>query len=627
MRYIGNKEKLLSEIDSFIKSIKLKDEGLVFCDIFSGTGSVGAKYKKKYKIIANDNLYSSYILTHAKLNTPDLSFKKLNFDPFVYLNENRTKKGFIYNNYAPIASERMYFSAENASRIDFIRSKINEWFTLKKIDHDEYCYLIACLLEAISKVANVAGVYGSYLKTWDPRALKPILLKPLYLDQDSFSKNQVFNKDIFEVIDNISGDIIYIDPPYTKNQYSVQYHILETIALYDNPILTGKTGKRDTSKNTSVFSQDIKCDINFENLIAKCKFKHIIVSYSSAGLMSKEFIEMVLKRYGKEGTFVFKKINYKKYLNFKTQSDGGHQEYLFYIEKKEKNHIKVSSPLNYMGGKYDMIDFIRENLPPDINNFVDVFAGGFNVGVNIDAKTIIYNDIHTKVKEIVEMFFKEETFKILDYIKKNINKFNLEKENKEAYLKLREQYNLTPVAKRDPKMLYLLLLYGFQQQLRFNKELGYNNPIGQSSFNQKIYEKIISFSEEIKKKKIIFYTKDFEELIKEVDKKSFFYCDPPYTITLGSYNDGKRGFSGWTHADENRLLLALNDLNKKGAKFMLSNVLTHNNRENAALKEWISKNNYKIVYYNSKTRTSSKRREIIIVNYDLYEDNNNEKNK
>jgi adenine-specific DNA-methyltransferase len=616
MRYIGNKEKLLNEIDIFIKTINLKDNGLVFCDIFSGTGSVGFNYKKKHKIIANDNLYSSYILTHAKLNTPDLKFKTLKFDPFLYLGDvSKAYKGFIYKNYAPKESQRMYFSNENASRIDFIRSEINQWFEEKKIDYNEYCYLIACLLEAVSKVANVAGVYGSYLKHWDPRALKPILFKPLDVEEESLEKNAVFNGDVFDIIEKISGDIIYIDPPYTKNQYSVQYHILETIALYDNPQITGITGKRDTSKNTSVFSQAIKCDIAFERLIAKSNFKHIFVSYSSAGLMSEEFIENVLKRHGKEATYKVKKIDYKKYLNSKTTSGGRHVEYLFYIEKKEPKSVKVSSPLNYIGGKYDMLDFFRENLPKTLDVFVDLFGGGFNVGINVPANKVIYNDINIKAREIVEFFLKEGTSNILNYIKKNINKFNLTKKGKKSYLELRQIYNSIPIEQRDPKMLYLLLLYGFQQQLRFNTKLDYNNPVGQAGFNDKIYEKIISFAREIKSKNPTFLSEDFENLLRHANKETFFYCDPPYLITLGSYNDGKRGFNGWNEKDEYRLLSFLEKIDKLGSKFMLSNVLNHNNKENKILKDWVTRNKFKIVYYTDSSRTNTKREEIVVLNY------------
>ena len=166
---------------------------------------------------------------------------------------------------------------------------------------------------------------------------------------------------------------------------------------------------------------------------------------------------------------------------------------------------------------------------------------------------------------------------------------------------------------RDPKLLYLLVLYGFQQQIRFNSSLEYNNPVGESSFNDKILEKLISFSRQLKEKNTIFFSDDFEELYDHIDKDTFIYCDPPYLITLGSYNDGKRGFNGWNEQDEKRLLAFLNEVNKLGAKFMLSNVLIHRNKENLILRKWIQDNGYKIIENNDKIKKI--RKEVIIINY------------
>ena len=196
----------------------------------------------------------------------------------------------------------------------------------------------------------------------------------------------------------------------SENQYSVQYHLLETIAKYDNPVIKGKTGARNTSSQTSDFSKDGKVHIEFEKIIAKAKFKYIIVSYSSDGIMSKEYIESVLKRYGKEETYQFKKFTYRKYLNTKARKDGEHFEYIFFIEKKDEEKINYYSPLNYMGGKSEMIDFLKENMPKKMNRFVDLFAGGFNVGVNINVNDLIYNDCNFKVKELIQMFRDIDTY-------------------------------------------------------------------------------------------------------------------------------------------------------------------------------------------------------------------------
>lgn len=616
MRYIGNKEKIVEEINKIIIKNKLNKKCKIFCDAFSGTATVGEYFKDMFQIIANDNLYFSFVMSEAKLNMPDGKYKQLGINPFEYFNHTKEElKGFIYQNYAPEESERMYFSSENAKKIDYIRWKIEQWKQEQKLTDAEYYYLIASLLESVSKVANIAGVYGAYLKKWDPRAIKPMkFISVETTNKKSKKQNYVYNAKIEDLIGEISGDILYLDPPYTKNQYSVQYHLLETIAKYDNPEIKGITGARDTTSELSSFSKKGEVQIQFEKIIAKANFKYIIVSYSSDGIMSKEYIENVLKRYGKEETYQFKKFAYKQYSNHHTEKKEEHYEYLFYIEKKKQGQEIYYSPLNYMGGKSEMMDFIKKYSPKTMTRVVDVFAGGFNVGINYNVKEVIYNDYNYKVKQLIKMFKDMDTLELYQYITSKIKKYHLEKGEKEPYLKLRTIYNHLEPPIRDTKILYLLILYSFQQQIRFNSNLEYNNTIGQSGFNDNILEKFISFSRRIKEKNIIFRSEDFEAMEEYIDEDTFFYCDPPYLITLGSYNDGKRGFNGWNEAEERRLLNFLNRVDRQGGKFMLSNVLIHNEKKNKILEKWLkeNKNFHKISY---KGKNKSKRKEIIIINY------------
>ncbi len=615
MRYIGNKTKILSEIDNLINKKGLNIKGLTFFDAFSGTASVACHYKERFKVIANDSLYFSYCITEAKLNSPKDMFSNLGFNPFIYFNEADAANfnGFFAQNFAPVLSERMYFSHENAQKIDFIRSSIDEWFLNGRINAKEKWYLIASLIESVSKVANVAGVYGAYLKTWDPRAIKKMEFLPIDILPYTENTSKVYNDDILNVIKEVTGDILYLDPPYTKNQYSVQYHLLETLARYDNPVLKGKTGARDMSEYSSDFSKDGKVQVAFENLVANANFKYIIMSYSSDGIMSKEYIESVLKRYGKPETFEFKKFNYRRYKNVKAQNKNDHCEYLFFIEKKEK--VNYASPLNFIGGKHDLIDFIFSYMPQKIDTFYDLFAGGFNVGINTNANKIVYNDINFKVRELLEYITEVDMAEFYKYLHSTIVKYGLYKGNKEAYLKLRKKYNSTKINKRDCRELFLLIMYGFQQQIRFNGDYNYNNPVGQAGFNDKILEKLISFSRITKKKNVFYYSEDYERFLDSINKDDFVYIDPPYLITLGSYNDGKRGFNGWNEAEEKRLLDFLQKLNDKHIRFMMSNVLNHKGKTNTLLQAWIEQNGFKVISYNLKARGN--REEVIIINYEV----------
>ena len=625
MRYIGNKTKLLDILDSFISKKGLNKKGLVFCDLFSGTCTVGDYFKNKYEIIANDNLYFSYVTAKGKLNYKNDFFKHLGFNPFDYFNSVDSSNyitGFCYNNFAPTISGRQYFSDENAKLIDFIRNTIDIWFDENRIDENEKFYLIASLLESISKVSNVAGVYSAFLKKWDPRAIKKMEFIPVESNGESSFQNEVYNDDVMNLITKIKGDILYLDPPYTPTQYISQYHVLETIAKNDNPETHGKGAHRDNGNQISKWCKKGYVHEEFEKLIANANFKHIILSYSDAGIMSKEYIESVLKRYAKEGTYQFKKIDFVKYKSTRAvkreiknnTKDKKHYEWLFYIEKAaEPLYI---SPLNYIGGKWEVLDLLKTNFPKRINTFYDLFGGGGTVSINAKSQKAVYNDINWYVKDLLEKIAHDEIIDIYNYIEKSIKKYGLEKKNKEQFVNFRSKYNEIEIGSRNPLDLYLLICFGFEHQIRFNSKMEFNNPCGNSGFNQEMLEKLISYSIKAKSMNIVYKSMDYKTFENDIEKGDFVYCDPPYLNSCGAYNDGKRGFNGWDDKQEQELLDFLDRLNSKGIKFMLSNMMTRNSIENKSLKNWIKKNGYKVIKNDKVTkRNRQDRTEIIIINY------------
>lgn len=626
MRYIGNKAKLLSILDKFIVEKGLTKKGMTFCDLFAGTCTVGDYFKNRFEIIANDNLYFSYAICNGKLKYDSKTFfKNLGFDPFEYFNNYNTdnyKEGFCYNNFAPEMSGRQYFSDENAKKIDFIRNTIDIWFDEKKINENEKYYLIGSLLESISKVSNVAGVYSAFLKIWDSRALKKMEYIPLETFGDAKYQNEVYKLDANDLIEKISGDILYLDPPYTPTQYISQYHVLETIAKNDNPETHGVGAHRDNGDQISMWCRKGHVHEEFERLIANAKFKHIIFSYSDAGIMSKEYIEKVMKRYAKDGTYTFKKIDFVKYKSTRAVNkeikdntkDKKHYEWLFYIEKTDTP--LYISPLNYIGGKWDVLPFLMENMPKRVDNFYDLFGGGATVCINAKANKIVYNDINWMVRDLLEKICHQDFIRIYQYIEKTIKKYGLEKKNKETYVNFRNKYNSEELGSRNPLDLYLLICFGFEHQIRFNSRLEFNNPCGNSGYNEEMLEKLCSFSYITKQKNIVFKSMDYKSFEKDLEKGDFVYCDPPYLISCGAYNDGKRGFNGWDEKQEEELLQFLTRINEKGIKFMLSNMIDRNGKKNSQLNKWIKENNFKMIINDKLTRRNRQdRQEIIIINY------------
>lgn len=619
VRYLGNKESILKDIEDLLNAKGLLNQNLTFFDAFCGTGTVADYFKKYYEIIINDNLTWSTVYARGKICSSQCNFEKLGFNPIEYLNSCKDSlKGFNYNNYAPTTSKRMYFTCENAGRIDYFRAQIEEWWEKGVLSEDEYCYLLACLIESVSDVSNTAGVYGAFLKQWDSRALKEIRFSEVDSVDCDVKSFKSYNDKIENIIADIECDILYLDPPYTQNQYGTQYHLLETLILNDEPEISKVTGSRKTAPMRSDWSKEYKANILFDKVMSKTKAKYVVLSYNNDGFMSKEFIEASMKRYGKPETYQCIDISYKKYQNWKSNNSKEHFEYLFFVEMKDVKDIYYVSPLNYIGSKGRIVNEIFEKVPDNVEMFADVFGGGFNVGINSNAPMVIYNDINYFVEEIIRSFKENDTYQYLLYMKKIIKKFGLEKANSDAYREARSYYNELPIQKRDPRMLFTIILYGYQQQIRFNSKHEFNNPVGMRWFNDKVLEKMISFSRIIKEKNIIFNSTDYNEIIENADENTFIYLDPPYQLTTGSYNDGKRGFNGWNEDLENSLLKNLNILNEKEIKFMLSYVVEHKGRKNENIIKWVQDKGYNLIPLGEVLGISgSKRKEVLITNYDI----------
>jgi len=390
---------------------------------------------------------------------------------------------------------------------------------------------------------------------------------------------------------------------------------IETLVLDDNPTISKVTGSRPTGPMRSDWSKMYHVHILFDKIIAETRARHIILSYNNDGFMSKDFIESTLKRYGFENTYTCLSIDYKKYNNTKCQGKEGHVEYLFYIEKKPTESVVVESPLNYTGSKSKMIDIIKQHLPAQpFNTLIDVFGGGFNVGINIPSNETIYNDINPFVKGLIESF-RTDVYSYLMYVSRLIKKYSLAPDNKEGYLALREKYNETPIEKRDPKMLYTLILYGFQQQIRFNTNHGFNNPAGSRWFNEFLLSKFISFARCSRNKNVVYTNVSFEQLIDRVTPETFVYADPPYRSTLGVYNDGKRGFEGWTIRHEQNLCEFFDQINERGSYFMLSYVLRVDDFYNQEVAGWAEEHNYRVIDIDVPQGRYNNRREVLITNY------------
>lgn len=301
----------------------------------------------------------------------------------------------------------------------------------------------------------------------------------------------------------------------------------------------------------------------------------------------------------------------------------------------------IQSPLNYTGGKFKLLPQILPLFPANIDIFVDLFCGGANVGVNVKSNKTILNDTNDNLTLLFSMF-KNLGDDFLPLVDEIIEKYQLSQSskygydyyncdsntglapyNKDKFLKLRDDFNNSKdIGYYHYAMLYTLILYSFNNQIRFNSNGHFNLPVGKRDYNEKMKQKLQKFIDRLKEKDYKFSNLDFRDFdISTLNSNSFVYADPPYLITCATYNEQ----GGWNKTDEHDLLDFLNDLHKNNIKFALSNVLRSKGKENSILIDWTQRNSdkYKVInlnysYNNSNYQTKNKSEateEVLIVNY------------
>lgn len=337
MRYYGCKTKLLDFIEKAVKELDLY-EGARFFDIFTGTATVAKHFKKLgYTVMANDNLEFCHALAKAYIELNETpKFRKLKkivskysgtetYERVInYLNTISPIKGFVYKNYCPGGTRnlRTYLSNQNGQKIDAIRTEIEKWKNENLITELEYYYLITALIEGVNLVSNVAGTYAACLKTWDKRALKPLVLTAPEIIQ-SKKVNKAFRMDANEIVKRVSTDVLYLDPPYNTRQFASNYFLLELIAegwFNKKPKvnLKSKTGIYFDESKKSLYCQKSTAPAVFADLIRKAKARHILLSYNNEGIIPEKFIQKTLSE---KGELVRHEQSHKRYRSINQNDD------------------------------------------------------------------------------------------------------------------------------------------------------------------------------------------------------------------------------------------------------------------------------------------------------------------
>ena len=632
-RYLGNKYKLLGALRTIVEERCGHVES--FTDIFAGTGSVASAFID-VKLILNDILYSNYICHIAWFSNQRYSSEKVKHLIDTYNLAVVEDDNYMSENFADT-----YFSKDDCRFIGYVRQDIEDRFVLGEINQRERALLITSLLYAMDKVAHTVGHYDAYRK--GVSSGRHLNLRLPHTFENVREDNEFYNEDANELAKRLVTDVMFMDPPYNSRQYSDAYHLLENVARWEKPPVKGVARKMDRTTLKSEYCTR-RAERAFADLVSKVRSRWIMLTYNnmadqgndrSNARLSDEAIMKVLSAKGDVEVF---NVAHKAF-SAGNPVRNNNEERVFLCRCREAP--LVASPLNYTGGKFKLLSQLMPRFPRRIRKGIDLFSGGCNVGINLVANEVVLNDncrqlmaMLRTIKELGGENFEMEVEEVIDRFglsnsdAKGYDFYGCESGtglssyNREPYIRLRDYYSQLEDGTRDKSVvLYVLVVYAFNNQIRFNSHEEFNLPVGKRDFNSKMKAKLRAFAERLNERNFRFLESDFRNIdLSDLGVDDFVYVDPPYLVTTASYNEN----GGWSAVEERKLLTILDQIHAQHCRFALSNVTESNGRVNEILNDWLEhhRGEYHIVeiarsYKNSNyhRKNVGNTREILVVNY------------
>ncbi len=383
MRYLGNKTKLLPAIEGLLREKGIEPPG-VFFDVFSGSAAVARRMKQiGWQVVASDHLACAATQARAAIaldGPPRLrgvlgrsevrdflrssggvaAIAATPGDPdafelravLAFLNQVGGEEGLVFRQYsAGGAAGRRFFTAEVGRRIDGVRATLRRWRKEGSLSAREEPVLLASLLDALDRCANISGTYGAFLKSWQPNAKSPLVLRaPLVVPGKG---SRAYCADSNEIVDEVECSVLYIDPPYNRRQYAKNYHVLEVVAelastederAYESTIY-GRTGLREFAGRKSDYCMGSvrggpsPCEEAFRDLLANARAEHIIISYNEEGILSREALLRVVEETcaGFDRSRGLVEVSYKRFRSDK--NEGARRQYRV-LANRRKDEVR-----------------------------------------------------------------------------------------------------------------------------------------------------------------------------------------------------------------------------------------------------------------------------------------------
>lgn len=304
IKYIGSKRTL---VETLVGVLQTFPELSSVSDIFSGTSRCGHGFKKAgWRVVANDHNTYAHTLAQCYVQADR---EDVEADANKLLKELGALEGEPGYFTETFCVQSRFFQPHNGARVDAMREAIEE----KGLDPILKSVVLTSLMEAADRVDSTCGLQMAYVKKWAKRSFNELELRlPDVLPAAAKGPCEALNLDANEAAQAIETDVAYIDPPYNQHSYLSNYHIWESLVLWDKPEVYGVACKRtDCRERKSAYNSKRKHKDVFRDLIGAVNAKLLVVSFNNEGYQSREEMEALLSERGE--VFVVTK-DFKRYV-------------------------------------------------------------------------------------------------------------------------------------------------------------------------------------------------------------------------------------------------------------------------------------------------------------------------
>ncbi len=662
-RYLGSKRAVLPVIGEVVAGLGEPPE--TAADLFAGTGVVGQSLARAgLAVTFNDLLSSNTTVYRAFFGAAPLRTDLL---ADLVARINAAEVTALAPNYFSETFGGTYFDEPNSRLIGHYRAQVARWHAAGEIADRERDVLITSLLYGMDKAAATVGHYDAFR---DGAATGSRLVFGLPEIEAFEASHSVTRQDANQLVRQQHWDLVYIDPPYNSRQYGDLYHVLDNVTDWQQGPVRFKARKMDRRHLKSDYCTTAAVPA-FSDLIGALDTSTVVMSYNdtgdrgnarSAARLSDDDILAVLRGRGRVEVV---DVPHREFTTGKS-AIGRIVERLFVCHFDESAAVTppaaqrgssasaaretaeadsaaalVRSPLNYTGNKKRLVGEIIPLLPPpdgEHRRFVDVFSGSMTVGMNSGYGDVVFNDVQTDVMGLGTLFAETPYPEIVAAVEQLVADYGLSDSqrhgyaayganssnglgqvNKPAYLRLRDDFNAMDAAdRRRPYAFFTLVVFGFNNQIRYNRGGEFNMPVGKRDFNGRVRKNLFDTVTRMQALDPELWNLDFRDVFGKLATTDLVYCDPPYLLGTAPYNEQ----NAWTVDDETALLDELARFAARGGTFGLSNVLSHKGSEHNQLADWAEKHGFVVhtldySYANSsyqrKDRNAS--REVLITNW------------